>query len=128
MDALVLQPPRCRACDTILQPPGQICSACHAEQGRAPQQIMQQFVPAKSKGTAVLLTFLWLGAGHMYAEKIGVGIALAIIDTFLVLLGLTGIGLIIAFPIWIVLFIIAALLSASAVEQFNAKTAAMYLR
>jgi len=89
---------------------------------------MQQFVPAKSKGTAVLLTFLWLGAGHMYAEKIGVGIALAIIDTFLVLLGLTGIGLIIAFPIWIVLFIIAALLSASAVEQFNAKTAAMYLR
>ncbi len=76
-------------------------------------------MPLKSKGIAVLLTFLWLGAGHLYAGRIATGIPLLIIDAFLLLIALTGIGFIIAFPVWLILFLIAAPLSAAAVEKAN---------
>ncbi len=32
--------------------------------------------PAKSAGVAVLLTLLWIGAGHLYLDRIGTGLAL----------------------------------------------------
>ena len=32
--------------------------------------------PAKSPGIAVLLTLLWIGAGHLYLDRVGTGLAL----------------------------------------------------
>lgn len=123
METFVPQPPRCRTCSAILQTPGEICTACQTIQHITSQQLVQQFVPLKSKGIAVLLTFFWLGAGHLYADRIGTGIVLILIDMFLVFLAMTGVGLIIAFPVWLILFMLAALLSVSAVDQCNAAAA-----
>ncbi len=119
MNAPVAQPPRCRECGSILTPPGNVCPACHVSQQPEPQQPVQYFVPLKSKGIAVLLTFLWLGAGHLYAGRIATGIPLLVIDAFLVLIALTGIGFIIAFPVWLMLFLVVAPLSAAAVDRAN---------
>ncbi|WP_211191005.1 hypothetical protein [Actinomycetospora sp. TBRC 11914] len=32
--------------------------------------------PVKSSGVAVLLTLLWIGAGHLYLDRVGTGLAL----------------------------------------------------
>jgi hypothetical protein len=32
--------------------------------------------PAKSSGVAVLLTLLWIGAGHLYLDRVGIGLSL----------------------------------------------------
>ena len=102
MNLPATQPPRCRSCQAILQPPGHVCSQCNTVQQLPQQAMMQVSAPPKSVGVAVLLSFFWLGAGHIYAGRMGSGIALAIFDGFLVLLALTGIGLIIAVPVWLI--------------------------
>lgn len=76
-------------------------------------------VPAKSAGVAVLLSLLWLGAGHLYAGRIGTGIALIVFDLLLAVLALTGIGLVIAFPVWLMAFLVTAVLAANAASAFN---------
>jgi TM2 domain-containing membrane protein YozV len=122
MNLPATQPPRCRSCQAILQPPGHVCSQCNTVQQLPPQAMMQVSAPPKSVGVAVLLSFLWLGAGHIYAGRMGSGIALAIFDGFLVLLALTGIGLIIAVPVWLIATPVAMALSASAVNQSNRRS------
>jgi TM2 domain-containing membrane protein YozV len=122
MNLPATQPPRCRSCQAILQPPGHVCSQCNTVQQLPPQAMMQVSTPPKSVGVAVLLSFLWLGAGHIYAGRMGSGIALAIFDGFLVLLALTGIGLIIAVPVWLIATPVAMALSASAVNQSNRRS------
>lgn len=76
-------------------------------------------VTAKSPGIAVLLSFLWLGAGNLYAGQTGLGVALIIINFPLAILGLTIFGLIIAFPIWLVLAIVGMALAAQGAKEFN---------
>jgi TM2 domain-containing membrane protein YozV len=119
MSLPAVQPPRCRSCQAILEPPGHLCTRCNTVQRRAQQEIVSATGPAKSVGVAVVLSLFWLGAGHIYAGKTGSGVALAIFDGFLVLLGLTGIGMIIALPIWLVVTPLVMALSASAVKQSN---------
>jgi TM2 domain-containing membrane protein YozV len=72
---------------------------------------------------AVLLSFLWLGAGHLYAGQIGVGVALLITDFFLWLISFTLIGLIVTIPIWLILAPIAMITSANAVSSYNTRIA-----
>jgi hypothetical protein len=74
----------------------------------------------KSTAVAILLNFLWLGAGNLYAGQVGLGIVLVCIDFFLVLSSLLVITLIVTVPLWFVFFIVALLASTSAVDSYNA--------
>jgi hypothetical protein len=76
-------------------------------------------MPIKSPGIAVLLTFLWLGAGHLYAGSVTVGVLLLILDFFLVLLSLVPFAIILTIPIWIIAFIICSISVARCVETYN---------
>lgn len=78
---------------------------------------------AKSPGLAAFLSLLWLGAGHLYADRIGMGILLAVTDLGLCLISLTGIGLFLAIPVWLVLTPLAMALSAAAVRRGNRQVA-----
>jgi TM2 domain-containing membrane protein YozV len=100
------------------QPQFPMAQQQYAYQQPAPQIIVTN---GKSAGLAVFFTFLWLGAGHLYVNKIGTGIALIIFDLFLVMLSFTFVGLILAFPAWLVTFLIAAPLAANGANKHNAK-------
>lgn len=63
----------------------------------------------KSAGIAILLDFLWLGAGQIYLSRVGTGICLAALEFFLWVLAFTVVGSVIAVPIWLVTFICAAI-------------------
>ena len=79
-------------------------------------------VPVKTPGIAVLLTFLWLGAGHLYAGRTTTGLALLGLNLFLFLLLMVPlIGWVLAPLGWIAAFIYAAISSSSAVKQHNAR-------
>jgi TM2 domain-containing membrane protein YozV len=76
----------------------------------------------KTPGIAVLLSFLWLGAGHLYAGKSGIGLALLATNFVLLLLALIPfVGWVLAPLGWIPLFIFAAISSSSAVKEHNAR-------
>jgi TM2 domain-containing membrane protein YozV len=76
-------------------------------------------VTAKSGGVAVLLSFLWLGAGHLYANEMGWGIGLLLYNAFLVFLSITLIGAIVAVPLWLMTAPFVMYFSAQAVHAFN---------
>ncbi len=137
-----IQPPRCQMCGSILGTPGYACQACGAAQQAIAQEMLHPqhtaspampypamvhyVTPPKSAALAVFLTFLWLGLGHLYAGRIATGIVLALVDLVLVMLAFSLVGLIIAFPIWCILFIIAAPLSAMAAGKANGNAVAPY--
>ena len=75
----------------------------------------------KSVALAVLLSFLWLGVGHLYAERTGPGIALLCAHFFLIFLSFFIITLIITIPAWLILAPIAMITSASAVREYNVR-------
>jgi hypothetical protein len=107
-----IHPPRCQSCGDLLLAGNAPCRNCgvlpgvHPGAGPFMPPIM---VAPKSAGIAVVLNVLWLGAGCFYLRKWVPGIILAVIDFFLVLLLFTVIGAIIAIPVWVVLFVIAAI-------------------
>lgn len=78
-------------------------------------------VSAKSAGIAVLLSFLWLGAGHLYAGNIGTGVALLAYHGFLVLLAITLVGSLLAIPLWLLSAPVVMFLAARAAQGFNAR-------
>ena len=57
----------------------------------------------KDPGVAVLLSFLWTGAGQVYAGSTTTGIILIVITWFFVLLIMAtlGLGLLLSFPYWV---------------------------
>ncbi|WP_380171082.1 hypothetical protein ACFEMC_19090 [Kineococcus sp. DHX-1] len=63
--------------------------------------------PGRRPGVAVLLTFLWLGAGNCYAGQIGLGVTLALAQLVcLPLAGLVasitlGVSLLVSVPVWL---------------------------
>lgn len=71
----------------------------------------------KSAGLAVVLSFLWLGAGHLYAGRIGSGVALVIYEFILLMIAVTGLGLIVAVPLWLVSAPIVMVTAASAANR-----------
>lgn len=79
-------------------------------------------VAAKTPGIAVLLTFLWLGAGHLYAGRTGTGVALLVTNVFLlILLAVPLVGWVLAPVLWVPLFVLAAVSAAGAVRAHNAR-------
>lgn len=101
-------PPLCRHCQAILAPPGLTCDSCGRGQEIVPFSQTAVQAPNKSLGVALLLTFLWMGAGHLYVGKripLGLGIMAAAFVLFLI--DLTIIGMVVSIPLSIALFIYA---------------------
>ncbi|GAA4840660.1 hypothetical protein GCM10023201_33420 [Actinomycetospora corticicola] len=74
----------------------------------------------KSPGVAVLLSFLLLGGGFLYLNRVGAGVALLVWDLFLFFLILIPfIGWVAAPLLWLVSFAIVAPLTYSAANDYN---------
>ncbi len=86
--------------------------------------MQQTNVPAKSPAIAVLLSLVWFGAGHFYANQPGAGIALFLYGGFLGLLAITFFGLIIAVPLWLISAPIVAVTAAAAANSYNRRIGA----
>ena len=86
-------PPRCKNCGTVFEAPTRVCPRCGADQFAQTPIAPQRRGQPKSAGVAVLLSFLLLGAGHLYMGRTGAGIALIVLDVFLWLLALTLLSL-----------------------------------
>ncbi|MBB5955070.1 TM2 domain-containing membrane protein YozV [Saccharothrix tamanrassetensis] len=82
-------------------------------------------VTAKSPGIAVLLSFLWLGAGNLYAGQTALGIILIIVNFPLAILAMTVLGLIIAFPVWLILAVLGMVMAAQGAKDFNHRNGIM---
>jgi TM2 domain-containing membrane protein YozV len=99
------------------------CPSCGVQRGSLshatrPSQTTIVVNP-KSAGLAVFFTFLWLGVGHLYVNRIGTGVALLVVDLLLWALAWTVVGWVLAFPIWLVLFVVTAFRVADHVRQYN---------
>ena len=78
-------------------------------------------VSVKTPGIAILLSFIWLGAGHLYAGRTTQGLVLLGVNFFLLLfLMVPLIGWVLSPLAWIGLFVYAAISSSNAVKQHNA--------
>jgi TM2 domain-containing membrane protein YozV len=104
-------PTRCRQCSALLARADEPCVRC--------AQYSQPTVPAKSVGLAMLLTVGWLGAGHLYANRVFAGALLLGLNLFLVLLSFTGAGLVLSVPLWCVAAGGAMVTAANAVQRHN---------
>lgn len=123
-------PTRCRRCTALLNRAGEPCVRC-AQYSHPSMpgylksgphvQVIQQAVPVKSVAVALLLTFMWLGAGHLYANRAIAGALLLSLNFFLVLVSFTGVGLMVSVPLWVVTFVIAMTTAANAVQDHNLK-------
>jgi len=121
-DAPVPATKSCASCGRAMTETHAFCPACGVARdfvtpmrAAAPQVLVE----SKSAGIAILLTFLWLGAGHLYLNRINSGLILLMGNLFLWILVMTFFGIIIAFPLWLVLFIVTALRVADHVRSFN---------
>ncbi len=90
-------------------------AAQHVPYPVQPHHQIIQVVPAKSPGVAVLLTFLWLGAGHLYAGSTGAGIALMLLEFVLLPLAFLGVGIV----LWVLIAPFAMFFAAQAAKAFN---------
>ena len=96
------------------------CATCRAALPASPAMpFVPILVTAKTPGIAVLLSMLWFGAGHLYANKAATGVILMMVDAAIGCIALTGLGLIVAVPVWIVMAPIVAALSAQATKDYN---------
>ncbi|MEJ2866488.1 hypothetical protein WCD74_01840 [Actinomycetospora sp. OC33-EN08] len=77
--------------------------------------------PAKSAGVAVLLSFLWLGAGHLYLDRIGTGLTLMAAHFFVGFL-LFFLFFPLGFLAWLAGFITCAIVCSNLANQINAGT------
>lgn len=85
--------------------------------GGAPQPSVR---PApKSVGVAVLLSLVWFGGGHLYANRTAAGVALLVYDLFLFILSISIAGLVVALPLWVISLPIVMITAASAANAYN---------
>lgn len=105
-----LLPPRCRHCQGILTAPGVPCAVCGRDQEDPSSPATISSGTSKSLGLAIFLTLIWMGAGHLYVGKRpALGASLMAASFVVLLVNLTGIGLLIGVPISIGLLIYALL-------------------
>lgn len=79
-------------------------------------------VSEKSAGVAVVLTFLWLGAGHLYLNRTAPGVLLMLLHVFLwLLLVVPFLGWALGFIGWIAAFIAATVSCTSIAAEDNAR-------
>lgn len=81
------------------------------------------YTAAKSPGVAALLSFLWLGAGHLYVGRTSAGAGLVLLNFFLIIISFTGIGMIVSIPVWCVVVVIAMITSANAAKEPSGQAA-----
>ncbi len=79
----------------------------------------------RSVGVAVLLSVVWLGAGHLYAGRPDVAAALMAYNAVLVLMSVTVIALILTVPMWLLSAPLVAVLAARAVIEDNRRLRAV---
>lgn len=131
--------PTCRHCTGLINPSQPECPWCFAPQLRQTQPYVaaasqtqpyaavpsqdQPYatVAGKTPGIAVLLSLLWLGAGHLYCNRTTTGIVLAVCDLILLIIFLIPFGFVVAVPIWLVATPIVMVLAAQAARDFNAR-------
>ena len=81
-------------------------------------------VSEKSAGVAVVLTLVWLGAGHLYLHRTTPGVLLMVLHVFLWLL------LLLFFPLgfigWLAAFIAATVSCSSIANEENARARSRY--
>lgn len=116
--------PMCGSCGAYLQPPNPMCPVCRTiqwVQEPLPQPVYYPvpMAPPKSPGLAAFPSFLWLGVGNVYAGQTGLGIALLLVNIPLVILGWTVIGMLVAFPLWLIAVVISMVTAAQAASAFN---------
>lgn len=95
------------------------CAACRTTHRPMGVPFVPVVASAKTEGVAVMMSLLWFGAGHLYANRMGTGIVLAVLDALLFCIALTGVGLIVAVPVWLVAAPSLAVLSTQAVTTYN---------
>ncbi|MGQ0846579.1 MAG: hypothetical protein ACT4QF_20845 [Sporichthyaceae bacterium] len=89
------------------QPPYGSVAQAQPGWGAAPLQSYVVPITPKSTAVAILLSFLWPGAGHLYvgADYPGgsnnTAIAFMVVSGVCFLLSLTIIGLVVSFPVWL---------------------------
>ncbi len=81
-------------------------------------QIVRVVAP-KSPGIAVLLTLLWLGAGHLYANRVATGLVLMALDLVLVLMSFSVFMLVFTIPVWVIAVPVTMIFASRAVHDFN---------
>jgi len=86
--------------------------------------VQHTVISPKSGGVAVLLTFLWLGTGHLYLGRTTPGVLLLVLNLFLFfLLVIPIIGWVLGFLGWVAAFIAASISCSSIAAQDNARLA-----
>jgi TM2 domain-containing membrane protein YozV len=76
-------------------------------------------VAAKSPGLAAFLSFLWLGVGNLYAGQTALGVVFLLVNIPLIILGWTVIGMLVAFPVWLVVVIVSMVTASQAASEYN---------
>lgn len=80
----------CFNCGSVIHSLAVVCPNCGLAQASQPHQYERDpYEPRpKDPGVAAMLSFLWPGAGQIYAEHVGKGILLAIANVFGVILAI----------------------------------------
>ncbi len=119
----------CRSCRRPLPRSGSTCAGCGADQ-RLLLRPVERPLPrsARSAGIAVLLSVVWIGAGHLYAGRTDLAAALLAYHMVLLLVSVTGVGLILTVPMWLVSAPLVAVLAARAVVLDNRRLLAVSSR
>ncbi|MCW3101320.1 MAG: hypothetical protein JWL77_6938 [Chthonomonadaceae bacterium] len=121
-------PTFCRACGRPVDSRAVICPACGVAQHPADPVFTPgggMVLPAqpKSSGVAIILSFLWPGAGHLYAADNDKAIAFLVISAICFLISLTIIGLVITIPVWLGCAIYTMIDSSHAADRYNQRLA-----
>jgi hypothetical protein len=105
---------------------GSICDACGADQNLLARPVAPPPPPGHRSATvAVLLSFIWLGAGHVYAGRSDIGAALMGYNTLLLIMSVPVITLIFTVPMWLVSAPVVAVLAARNVVENNGRVTAV---
>ena len=94
----------CRNCGKEIDATARFCQHCGGQQIAATRDMTTTAVDGhrKDPAVAVLLSFVWSGAGQIYAGAINRGIWMIVIGFFLFLWVIgTGVAIIFALPFWI---------------------------
>jgi TM2 domain-containing membrane protein YozV len=115
----------CRACGTQIDARAVICPRCGVAQAPLRNALVPSAPSQKSVALAILLSFLWPGAGHLYVgsdtEK---GIVFTCISGLCFVISWTIIGLILTVPVWFVTALYTMLDSSRAAKRSNASLGA----
>lgn len=88
----------CRDCGNELDERAEICPGCGIRQKQPEYQAPLQTQPQKDSGIAAIASFVIPGLGQVYNGEIAKGIILGLVT---IAFAITGIGLLIAIPMWI---------------------------